>query len=105
MGHPCAMCIWDALCDKYVPNKMITYLKLQTLEFKILIVVPFLLQIKNLSFFFGKLRYLPISLYYINFEPTFYCIYLLIECKGSQKETNICCPFAPYNLKLRAKVE
>ena len=104
-GTPLCICKYtlDALCDKYVPNKMISYLKLQTLEFKFLIGVPFLLQIKNL--FFGKLRYLPTSLYYINFEPTFYCIYVLIECKGSQKETNICCPFAPYNLKLRAKVE
>ena len=39
------------VCDKYVPNKMISYLKLQTLEFKMLIGVPFLLQIKNLFFF------------------------------------------------------
>lgn len=49
-GTPLCICKYtlDALCDKYVPNKMISYLKLQTLEFKMLIGVPFLLQIKNL---------------------------------------------------------
>ena len=48
-GTPLCICKYtlDALCDKYVPNKMISYLKLQTLEFKMLIGVPFLLQIKN----------------------------------------------------------
>ena len=52
-GTPLCICKYtlDALCDKYVPNKMISYLKLQTLGFKVLIAVPFLLQIKNLSFF------------------------------------------------------